>query len=119
MDTILINGLRLTACHGVLPEEHLHPQTFTFDISLETDLSLAGKTDKLVDTVNYAAIVETVSRMVHSGHCNLIEHLADKICQAILEEYRSVQAVSLTLGKPEAPLPQPFDHVAVCIRRHR
>ena len=60
MDTIHIKGLRLFAYHGVNPEEKRDGQTFLLDIQLHADLSQARHSDRLDDTVNYAAVVKAV-----------------------------------------------------------
>jgi len=38
---------------------------------------------------------------------NLIEHLAEKMCRRILEEYPPIKKVQLSIRKPDAPLPCP------------
>ena len=60
MDTIHIKGLRLFAYHGVNPEEKRDGQTFVLDLRLGADLSQARRSDRLEDTVNYAAVVKAV-----------------------------------------------------------
>ena len=60
MDTIHIKGLRLFAYHGVNPEEKRDGQTFVLDLRLGADLSRARRSDRLEDTVNYAAVVKAV-----------------------------------------------------------
>ena len=52
MDKIYIRGLRVFAYHGVNIEEKEKGQPFVLDVTLEVDLSRAGQSDNLSDTVN-------------------------------------------------------------------
>lgn len=116
MDSIIIKGLRLTACHGVLEEEKQKPQPFVLDITLFLDLHRAGKTDALEDTVNYAEAVERITRIVCGKHCDLIEHLASRVAQMLLETY-PLERVTVCLHKPKAPVEADFADIAVEITR--
>ena len=64
MDKIVIKGLRVFAYHGVNPEEKENGQTFELDITLHTDLSRAGMTDDLNDTINYASVAKLASAVM-------------------------------------------------------
>ena len=63
MDTIHIKGLRLFAYHGVNPEEKRDGQTFLLDIQLHAGLSQARHSDRLDDTVNYAAVAVSYTHL--------------------------------------------------------
>ena len=113
MDTIHIKGLRLFAYHGVNPEEKRDGQTFVLDLRLGADLSQARRSDRLEDTVNYAAVVKAVRSF------DLIERAAQAVCDAVLEGFPQVEEVSLLLQKPEAPVSAEFDYMAVEITQRR
>lgn len=49
----------------------------------------------------------------------MIERAAQAVCDGILAEHPRVQAVGLTLKKPEAPMNAVFDYVAVEIQVQR
>lgn len=119
MDQIHIQQLRFEACHGVLAEEHSTPQPFIFDITLELDLQAAAENDALEQTVNYAEVAATVEQVVTGEHCQLIEHLANRVIAAIFQGFEQIEMVSLTLYKPQAPMPQQFESVAVSLTRFR
>ena len=119
MDTIHIKGLRLFAYHGVNPEEKRDGQTFVLDLRLGADLSRARRSDRLEDTVNYAAVVKAVRAAFTARNFDLIERAAQAVCDAVLEGFPQVEEVSLLLQKPEAPVSAEFDYMAVEITQRR
>lgn len=119
MDKLYINGLRIFAYHGVNPEEKSQGQPFLLDIRLKADLSAAKESDRLSDTINYAAVRKTVQRAFTDGSYDLIEHAAKQVCDAVLKEYPEVWKIRLRLKKPEAPMNAEFDYVAVEIKEKR
>ena len=119
MDTIQIKGLEMFAYHGVNEEEKCDGQRFVLDIVMKADLSVPCATDDLTTTVNYAAVNKTVRAAMTAQSDDLIERAAQRVADAILEGYPLVQAVTVTLKKPDAPMNATFDYVAVEITRHR
>ena len=117
-DLITLRGVSARSRHGVLPEEKLIPQPFLVDLDLEADLSGAGRSDRLADTVSYATMAAQVHRVLIGPSVDLLEHLAEKIALVCLQEPH-VEAVTVTLHKPEAPVGVPCGDVEVRIRRER
>lgn len=118
MDKIIAKGLTFTACHGVFPEEKVNPQTFKLDLVMYKDLEEAGREDDLTKTVSYAEVYEVVKGIVKGGSFNLIEALAYKVADKILEMF-PLAAVEVTVYKPEAPVDGVFDYFAVQICREK
>ena len=116
MGTIVIKGLRELGVHGVLPEEQVRPQPFEVDVELTVDLSSAGESDSLDDTVDYSAVAEAVSRVVRSERYQLLERLATRIAEVCAVDER-VTAVAVTVRKLHPPVRAMVDHVAVSIER--
>ena len=52
-DRIELRGLRAMGVHGAFPEERRQAQPFEIDVDVESDLSTAGRSDQLRDTVDY------------------------------------------------------------------
>ncbi len=113
MDQIIIKGLEIFAYHGVNPEEKENGQNFVLDITMKADLLRARKSDDLADTVNYAAVRKTVSRVFTQEKYNLIERAAQAVCEGVLAEHPAVREICVLLKKPEAPMNASFDYVAV------
>ena len=116
MDRIIITGIRELGIHGVLAEEQTRPQPFEVDIELSVDTSRAGESDALEHTVDYAAVAESVSRVVRSERYQLLERLATRIAEVCCADDR-VETVSVTVRKLHAPVGVMVDHVAVRIER--
>lgn len=116
MDRILISRLRELGVHGVLPEEQVRPQPFEIDLELLVDVSAAGTSDDLGDTVDYGAVCEAVSRIVSTESHRLLERLATRIAEACRADPRVVGVV-VEVRKLRPPVPALLDHVAVRIER--
>lgn len=119
MDKIIIKNLKLFCYHGVNPEEKVDGQNFIFDIEASVDLSVPCETDNVDDTVSYAKMIKTVRRVSQSQKDDLIERVAQKIIDALFEEYEKIQSIKISVKKPEAPIKAEFDYVAVQIERER
>lgn len=119
MGKIMIKGLKVYAYHGVNPEEKRDGQPFVLDIVMENDLSKAGETDDLNDTVSYAKAMKTAIRVMNEKSYDLLEKVAQRVADQILIEYPSIMSVDVLLKKPQAPIKADFDYVAVQIMRLR
>lgn len=118
MDRIELVGLRAFGRHGVLREEQERGQTFVVDVTLELDLTEAAVTDDLAATVHYGELASRVVAAVESTRFDLIEALAGHLADLALANPR-VEAVTVRVGKPEAPVTVPFADVGVVLRRDR
>ncbi len=119
MSAITVRGLKVTARHGVLPEEKSNPQPFVFDINMDCDLYAAAAGDDLLKTVNYAEVCQTVTDFCISNTFDLIETLAYKTAFLLAEKYALIKAVEVTVHKPQAPVGLPFDDISVTARVER
>lgn len=118
MDRITITGIEAFGHHGVLPHEREYGQRFVVDVSLALDLSVAGASDDLADTVDYGRLSGDVAAIVAGPPVDLIETVAERIAARCLEDER-VQAAEVTVHKPAAPVPVVAAEVSVTIRRVR
>jgi len=119
MDKILIRDLKIFAYHGVNPEEKRDGQNFVFDIDLSVNMTKACYSDDVNDTVSYAKVIKTVTRVVTQQKYDLLEKVSQVVADSILEEYPEVFNVLITLKKPEAPMKADFGWVGVQIFRER
>lgn len=115
-DRIEIRGLRVFGRHGVLASEQRDGQHFVVDLTLERDLSAAARSDALADTVDYGVLAERVAAAVNETRFDLIEALAGHVADVALAE-PGVEAVTVRVAKPEAPLNAEVAEVAVVLRR--
>jgi dihydroneopterin aldolase / 2-amino-4-hydroxy-6-hydroxymethyldihydropteridine diphosphokinase len=117
-DRIVLQGIAAHGHHGVLDFEKVDGQEFVVDVALEVDLRRPGRSDLLEHTVNYAEVASDVVSLITGPSLDLIEALADKIARDILQR-PLVQAVEVTVHKPQAPVGVPFGDVRVVVERHR
>lgn len=117
-DRIEINGIEVYAKHGVHEYEQERAQVFRVDVAAYTDLSGAGETDDLADTLDYSALALEIREVVGSESHKLIEKVASSVADAVLEHSRVTKAV-VTIHKPNAPIDLAFEDVSVTIERSR
>ncbi|TFV49384.1 dihydroneopterin aldolase [Blastococcus sp. TF02A-35] len=117
-DRITVRGIRAHAHHGVYAFERERGQLFLVDAVLELDTSAAAAGDDLARTVNYAELAQKLQHVLAGEPVNLLETLAQRLADVCLAD-PLVDAVEITVHKPEAELGVPFDDVAVSIRRQR
>jgi dihydroneopterin aldolase len=118
-DLIFVSGLLVHAHHGVMAHEEKVGQRFVIDLELAIDLAPAAASDKLVDTVSYASIVETATRAFTARSYRLVEAAAGAIADAVLGAFARVISVKVTVHKPHAPIAAIFNDVGVTILRTR
>ena len=118
-DVMFLTGLLIHAHHGVMEHESRVGQRFILDIELALDLTDAANSDKLADTVSYAAIAETATRAFTARSHKLVESAAGVVADAILESFGSVTEIKVTVHKPHAPIAATFADVGVTLVRSR
>ena len=118
-DCITLTGIRAYGYIGALPEETVLGQWFEVDLTLWMDLSVAGKSDNLADTHNYADIIQQTQAIIQSSKFKLIERLADAIATQALNNDTRLENVRVTVTKLTAPVPNFDGQVAVMIERTR
>ena len=117
-DRIAVRGITAYAHHGVYAFERRQGQTFRCDAVLEVDTRPAAASDDLELTVNYAELAQRLYTALSTEPVDLLETLAQRLADVCLA-YEPVEAVEITVHKPEADLGVPFDDVTVTIRRTR
>ncbi|MGN9910720.1 dihydroneopterin aldolase [Phytohabitans sp. LJ34] len=117
-DRIALSGLRARGRHGVYDFERERGQDFVVDAVLEVDLAPAARSDDVADTVHYGELAERLVGVVGGEPVNLIETLAERLVEVCLADER-VRAATVTVHKPQAPIPHEFADVAVTITRRR
>lgn len=117
MDKIKLNGLRFYGHHGFHAEETRLGQSFVVSLIMEVDLAKAGQTDDLEQTIDYSDVMETVAKIVEGPPMRLIERVAEEIARQVLKRHPRLQAITVECLKPNPPIPQTFDGVAVEITR--
>lgn len=95
--------------HGVMQEEHEVGGRYEVDVGVELDFEEAARHDDLTRTVNYEKVYDYVRTLVTENNFYLIEKLAYRIAQQVLETYPTVEGVEVTVRKPNPPVGGPCD----------
>src|SRR5438093_13110582 len=117
-DVIRVRGLRGQSRIGATPQERAAPQTLVINLDLRADLDTAGSSDDLVDTVDYAAAISSVARLVSRGERALLEKVAHEIAVELLD-IRGVEGVTVEVMKQPPPVSEEVDSVSVVVERSR
>lgn len=118
-DSILITGIHGFGYHGVFDHERRDGQDFYVDIEMKLNLHTASLSDDIADTVNYGLITDLVFSEITGDPVSLIEKLAGRIAEKILDSELKVLEVSVTVHKPQAPVSAKVSDIAVTILRKR
>lgn len=117
-DRIDLKGIEVLAKHGVLEHEQEKAQVFRADVTVITDLTEAGESDDLDDTLDYSELAMQVREVVGSESYKLIETVAARVADALMSNPR-VSGTVVTIHKPGAPMDLVFEDVSVTIERFR
>jgi dihydroneopterin aldolase len=118
MDKIYFRGMSFYGYHGVFQAEEELGQRFLVDLELSLDLSKAGVSDRLEDTVNYADIFAMVRQIVEKERYRLVEALTERIASVLLEAF-PFEEVKVVVTKPNPPINGHYDSVAIEMVRRR
>jgi dihydroneopterin aldolase len=111
MGLITVEGIRVFAHHGHLPEEAVLGGHFIVNVWVEADTVEVEKTDDLNHTVDYVQIIAIVKEQM-AIRSDMIEHPAKRIVDAILP-LNKVQKVTVELEKVLPPIDATFDKISV------
>ncbi len=117
MDEIRIEDLKIYAYHGVYAEENEKGQDFYVNATLYTDTREAGKQDALSLSSDYGEICHMINDFLKLHTFSLIETMAEKTAEQLLQRFPLIQALDLEIRKPQAPIGLPFSSVSVKIHR--
>lgn len=118
-DRIVLSNLVFQARHGVHDWEKERPQRFEVDVELELDLSPAGRSDDLAATVDYSAVYDRVRAIVEGPAVELLEALAARVAERVLDADARIDAITVRVRKPEVQLGGPLDYAGVEVTRQR
>ena len=101
MDKVIINNLVARGIIGLNEWERTKPQEILINIVLYGDLSKAGRTDNVEDSINYKTISKGAQSLAENCERLTVEALADDIAAYCLET-EGVKKVSVRVEKPGA-----------------
>lgn len=116
MDKIFITDLLIRGVIGITAKEREQPQDILVNAIISTDISLAGKSDNVEESVNYRTVAKKILAHVESIKRYTVEALAEDIANLCLDDPRA-QSVIIRVEKPGAV--RFSKSVGVEIERHK
>ena len=104
--TITLDSLRFYAFHGAEPQEVIVGAWYTVDISIKADATDAILNDNLSGTINYAKVTEIIKQQMQIRSA-LLEHVAGRIAQALLDNFPAINALTIKVCKQNPPVCTP------------
>ena len=101
MDKLRITGLEVSTKIGIRAWEQQVLQRLSIDLELEIDASRAARSDAIADAVDYGIIARDVADFVRASKFRLIETLAERIAQRVLDSF-PVSRLKVCVHKPGA-----------------
>lgn len=98
-----IDGIRLHARHGVLPQEQLTGNDYIINVRASYNISRAMQTDDVADTLNYAEVYNIIKEEM-SIPSKLIEHVAGRIADRLMDSYSQISSIMLRITKCNPPM---------------
>ena len=116
-DMILLQGIQVPAALCVTAAERRSRRPVLLDLEVQGDLRLAGRSDRIGDTLHYKRIFEVVEDVAGNHEHKLVEALADRIARAVLGKF-DAEAVTVSVRKP-TPIAGVLQYAGVRIHRTR
>lgn len=116
---IRIKNAQFYAYHGALQEEQNIGGKFEVDVDIETDFSEAVINDELHLTINYHKVYQFISIIVHKEKFYLIETLAERIANGLMERFELILKLSVRVRKRSVPVGGMLDYVEAEVTKEK
>lgn len=100
---IFIDGVRLYAFHGVMEQERRVGGWFRVSVRVHYNICKAMETDEVADTLSYAELCQLVKTQM-AQPSRLLEHVAGRMANAVMERFPEATEVELSLTKENPPM---------------
>ena len=98
-----MKGVHFYGFHGVMSQESRVGAYFLLDLRVGYPLEKAMQSDDVADTLDYAKLYELVRNEMEIPS-KLLEHVAGRIVNTILESFPMVTSIDLSLSKENPPM---------------
>lgn len=88
MDIIYLHDLKVDTIIGIFDWERRITQTVIIDLDIQSDIHKAAQSDAIEDTLNYKAVAKRIIEYVGNSDFQLVETLAERIADIILQEFK-------------------------------
>ncbi len=112
MALIEIERMEFYAFHGHFEVEKIAGNRFLVGLKIEADLSKAGQTDRLEDTLDYQKAYLAVKEETAISY-DLLEHVCQRIISRIKSEFPEAKNVTAKVSKMNPPMGGPIERVSI------
>ena len=118
MGIIKVTNIQVYAYHGCLEEEGKIGSDYRVDVLVKADLQKASHTDVLKNTVDYVHLNNIVKEEM-AIRSKLLEHVAQRIIQRILNEIFIVETATVAVSKINPPIGGNVAQVTIEVTKNR
>ncbi|MCO6161736.1 dihydroneopterin aldolase [Flavobacterium sp. NRK F7] len=118
MGIIILQNIRTYSYHGCLLEEGKIGSDYKVDLKIKTNLKKSAQTDELHDTVDYVDLNRIVIEEM-AIRAKLLEHVAQRIIDKILQELPTVSQVKVAVSKLNPPIGGDVEAVTIVLQQKR
>ena len=116
MGLIVIENMEFYAFHGHYREEQIVGNRFVVDLKIETDMTVAAKSDNLKDAVNYQKAYQIVKTQM-DRRSYLLENIAGRILDALYAELEGIKKARVKVSKINPPMGGKIGSVSVVMEK--
>lgn len=116
MGQIDLEGLEFFAYHGHYPIEKEVGNKFIVNVSIQTDCTAAGKSDRLEDALDYQKVYSLIKQEM-AIPSDLLEHVATRILDQFYAQLPSIDKASVKISKMNPPMGGQIEKVSVTLSR--
>jgi len=116
MGLIKIENMEFYAFHGHFKEEQIVGNKFLVDLTIETDMEVASKSDNLKDAVNYQKAYQIVKAEMEMKSY-LLENIAGRILEALYSEMTGIKKATVKVSKMNPPVGGRIGSVSVVMEK--
>jgi len=115
MGVISVEGIKVYAYHGCLPEEGLIGGDYIVDVYLKANLKKAAHTDDLAETIDYVTVYRIVKEEM-AIRSKLIEHVGNRILDRLKAEFQQLEKTEVRVTKINPPMNGYVEKVSFLIK---
>ncbi len=116
MGLIELEGMEFYASHGHFEAERIVGNKFIVYVSIKTNCSKAGETDKLEDALNYQIVYNLVKAEMKVTSL-LLENVAKRILDKIYARFPSIEEASVKVSKINPSMGGQIEKVSLTLTR--
>lgn len=118
MSSIRLKNIRIFTNHGCLTEEEKIGSDYLVNLTVKANLKKAAESDHLKDTVDYVHLNRIVKEQM-AIRAKLLEHVGQRIINAIFAEIPMVNHVKVRVSKVNPPIGGDVAEVSVTMSSGR